>query len=285
MPLQSTPLISIIIPCYNHGTYLKQAVESVRTQDVSEIEIIVIDDGSTDDTPKISKELDVIYIRQKNSGLSSARNTGIKHSNGDFLVFLDADDWLLPGALQTNANYLLNNNYAFVSGAHLKVFVELEITREESTVVVSDHYERLLQGNYIGMHAAVMYNRWIFDHFLFDTSLHMCEDYDIYLKVTRKYPVIHHTETIAAYRLHDNNMSGNIPKMLNSAIKVLKRQSNFIETSSEKMALSKGIDVWKNYYTKKLIESIKTKDGSLSIKHLFFFFRYDPILGLKLLLR
>ncbi len=82
------PLVSVIIPCFNHGKYLKDAFDSVFLQDYCNKEIIVIDDGSTDKTAEVCKEFsEVKYIYQHNQGLSAARNTGIKNCNGEYLVF------------------------------------------------------------------------------------------------------------------------------------------------------------------------------------------------------
>ena len=88
------------------------------------------------------------------------------------------------------------------------------------------------------MHATVLYRRWVFDEFGFDTSLKACEDYDLYLRIARKYPIAHHTKKTAAYRWHNSNMSGNIPKMLSYVLIVLDRQKKLLHTK-EKEALKK----------------------------------------------
>ena len=115
------PLVSVIIPCYNHGRYLAYAIDSVLTQNYDRIEIIVIDDGSVDDTAMVAKKYDqVIYYYQTNQGLSASRNRGVELSKGDFIVFLDADDWLLPNAIQLNLQKLQQHpEAALVSGAHI----------------------------------------------------------------------------------------------------------------------------------------------------------------------
>src|SRR5829696_8499022 len=96
-----TPLVSVVIPCYNQAHFLGEAIESVLSQSYRHFELIVVDDGSTDETSEVASRYEgVRLIRQENQGLSGARNTGIGHSGGEFLVFLDADDRLLLGALE-----------------------------------------------------------------------------------------------------------------------------------------------------------------------------------------
>jgi glycosyltransferase involved in cell wall biosynthesis len=247
-------LVSIIIPCYNHGNYLAEAIDSLHTQTYNNLEIIVVDDGSTDNTREVAEKYsDLNYVYQTNQGLSAARNTGIKHSRGKYLVFLDADDWLFPKAIEINVSYLNKNETAgFVSGAHQKINRNGVVLENETLKVDENHYQHLLQGNYIGMHATVLYQRWIFDFFSFDETLKACEDYDLYLKIARNYPVIHHQKLIAAYRIHDSNMSGNIPLMLDNTLMVLQRQKPYLVSKVEKHCYKNGLTVWKNYYCEKV---------------------------------
>jgi len=249
-PNKAAPLISVIIPAYNHGKYLMDAINSIRLQDYEAIEIIVVDDGSTDNTEEVLKGVECIkYIHQENRGLSAARNTGIKNSNGEFLVFLDADDWLLPGSIAFNLSHLLwNDNLAFVSGAHEKIYTETDEAVDVFSEVTTNHYLQLLKGNYIGMHGTVMYSRWVFDFFQFDETLEACEDYDLYLKTARKFLVINHIQKIAAYRIHNTNMSGNISLMLSSVLKVLQKQRSDLQTIEEEAAFEQGLKIWKDYY-------------------------------------
>src|ERR687898_2206392 len=93
-------LVTVVIPCYNQAHFLGEAIESVLSQSYPNFEIIVVDDGSTDNTSEVASRYEgVRLVRQENRGLAGARNTGIKHSEGEYLVFLDADDRLLPEAL------------------------------------------------------------------------------------------------------------------------------------------------------------------------------------------
>ncbi len=253
--MSQQPLVSVIIPCYNHGRYLAESVDSVNQQTYNNVEIIVVDDGSTDDTKVISESLRGIkYIYQHNQGLSAARNAGFQNSKGDYLVFLDADDYLYPDALRINVEYLLQNPaWAFVSGWHDKVDEwKYPVEKDELSVIGAEHYIHFLQGNYIGMHAAVMYSRWALNEFRFDTSLKACEDYDLYLRIARKYPVGCHDKNMAAYRIHGNNMSASIPFMLKSALHVLESQKVYLKNQQEIQAWNNGRTIWTDYYTGKL---------------------------------
>jgi glycosyltransferase involved in cell wall biosynthesis len=102
------PLVSVIVPVHNGQRYLAEAVESVRKQNYEPLEIIIIDDGSTDDTEKIARGLgqDIHYLFQQNAGPASARNTGIVASRGEIIAFLDSDDFWPPDRLTVVVRYL-----------------------------------------------------------------------------------------------------------------------------------------------------------------------------------
>src|ERR671912_965329 len=112
-----TGLVSVVIPCYNQAHFLGEAIESVLSQTYPHFEIVVVDDGSTDNTQEVAARYPgVRYIRQENQGLAGARNAGIRRSNGSYLVFLDADDRLLPEALEVGLEHLnAHPECAFVS--------------------------------------------------------------------------------------------------------------------------------------------------------------------------
>lgn len=247
----ATPRISVIIPCYNHGQYLPNAINSILSQQYAATEIIVIDDGSTDNTAAVVQQYpEVKYVFQENKGLSAARNTGVRHSSGSILMFLDADDWFCQDAFNISLRWLAQNpGAAFVSGAHKKVSPAGDMLEHVAFEVPSNHYRHLLEGNYIGMHGTVMYRRWVFDHFSYDTSLRACEDYDLYLKVARRFPVVHHTEMIASYLIHGKNMSADTSFMLRHVMQVLDRQKALPLDEYERASLERGRRVWTQYYS------------------------------------
>src|SRR5690242_9706360 len=190
---ERAPLVSIVIPCYNHAHYLGQAIESVQRQTWPAVEIIVVDDGSTDDTAAVvARYPGVTGLTQPNQGLSAARNTGLKASHGRYILFLDADDLVVPNALDKAVGEMTAHpECAFVSGAFY--YADEQGVPGSKLVfedVVGDHYLTLLTRNYIAMHATVLYRRDIIEEVGgFDPSLRACEDYDVYLKIARQHPV------------------------------------------------------------------------------------------------
>lgn len=257
------PLISVIIPCFNQGRFLSDAINSVQRQTYPNVEVIVVNDGSADDTESVARSFaNVVYYRQTNAGLSAARNAGIKKSNGSFLVFLDADDILYPHALETHLQWLSGEpGWAFVSGGHDKVDERLcpMDAGEEPARPITHHYRALLGGNYIGMHAAVMYRRSVFDTFAFDTTLRACEDYDLYLKIARDHPIGHHTVKVAAYRRHGSSMSANALWMLSQVLHVHARRKQDLKTGEELRAWRAGIRTWREYYAEVIYNDIFRK--------------------------
>ncbi len=285
--LYTKPLVSVIIPCYNHGRFLHDAINSVLEQTYPSIEILVVDDGSGDNTAEVAAAYpEVKYFYKKNAGLSAARNTGIEKSSGEYIVFLDADDWLYKDAVEVNLSYFnARKELALVSGAYDRFFVADNSTKEEITELSEDPYWHLLHGNFIGVPAAVMYSRRVFSTFRFDAGLKACEDYDMYLNIFRHYPVHHHTHKVAAYRTHASNMSSNIPLMLCSALKVLKRQKTQLKTEPEKRAYLKGRSLWKDYYCYMLWLKLKQgKSKAPGVKELLLLLKYRPFWLIKNLL-
>lgn len=250
--LVAAPLVSVIIPCYNHAKYLSRAIDSVLAQSHRRVEIIVVDDGSTDDTQAAAARYPAVkYVYQHNQGPSAARNTGIDQSSGDYLVFLDADDWLFEDALYTNLQYLAAKPHAgFVSGAYM--LAEKGSNDEVIKEITRDHYLHLLQRNYIAMHATVMYRREALAQFRFDAALRGCEDYDVYLQIARRFPVIHHTKQIAVYTIHSTNSSENLPLMLDGALRALDRQKDQLVSPEEEECFRKGRAYWIHYYCSNL---------------------------------
>lgn len=262
--MNTGPMVSVVIPTYNHARFLADAIRSTLDQTV-DVEVIVVDDGSTDDPAVVVADFaDVRLIRQANRGLAAARNAGWSAARGKYVVFLDADDRLLPDALATNLQrFATSPNYAFVFGSYRIVDIEgrvLDVVGPPSPVD-GDAYRQFLEGNCIGMHAAVMYRRdRIAELGGFDHQLRACEDYDLYLRMTRSYHVGSSPRYLADYRHHNCNMSRDLPLMLSSALEVLRRQWPYVAKNPERQAAyQRGIHGWKLHYVEKYADRVRSR--------------------------
>jgi glycosyltransferase involved in cell wall biosynthesis len=268
--------LSIIIPCYNHGKYLASAIKSCLALGYPNLEIVVVDDGSTDNTPEVAKAFtDVRYVRKNNEGLPAARNTGIDCCTGEYISFLDADDWYLPQALLTNLEILQQYpEAAFISGCHM-------IQREDGTYISHCHFHKdqfyihLLHTNFIGNPSTVIYRRDTLEKYRFSTSIVYkgCEDYEHYLRITRNNPVLHNSINISVYRKHESNMSNNYTMMLNSALNVLLLQKPLLRNEEERIAWKEGWNKWVEFYG---YYPVKTNKGrKLTRVHWELFLKYN----------
>jgi cellulose synthase/poly-beta-1,6-N-acetylglucosamine synthase-like glycosyltransferase len=129
------PLISVVIPCYNQSQFLADAIESVLRQTWPDVELIVVDDGSTDATRLVAQQFAAVrYLHQSNQGLSAARNAGLALSTGQFVAFLDSDDRLLPRGLECGAGYLMAHpQCAFVHGDYRRIAEDGSLTHITNT--------------------------------------------------------------------------------------------------------------------------------------------------------
>lgn len=257
----TVPLISVVITAYNHGCFLRDAIESVLEQTIRDYEVVVVDDGSTDDTPEVASAYSgICYVRQENQGLSAARNTGMASSRGRYIVFLDADDRLLPGALAAGLScFAAHPDSAFICGRHRRIAKNGEILGlPTSAPPRPPYYHAFLRGNFVGMHGAVMYRRDRLQEIGgFDPSLKACEDYNVYLRMARQYPMAVHDGVVADYRIHGANMSSNISLMLSTALRVLRAERDHVRHDvRRRAAFEEGVRNWRRYYGQKMLPAL-----------------------------
>ena len=254
-------LVSVIIPCYNQAHFLDEAIESVLAQAYAHFEIVVVDDGSTDNTSQVAARYPgVRCIRQSNQGLAAARNTGLRESNGRYLVFLDADDRLLPNALEIGVKELNSHpESALAFGRfHLIDAAGKSLTKQLPRYVGKDHYRELLLNNFIWTTAVVIYRRSVFQFVRgFDPIADGSEDYHLYLRVAQKFPIHYHDQTVSEYRQHGANMNTDSARMLISSLMALRSQWRSIKYSPEnRRSYKKGIQAWKRAYGDILVKDI-----------------------------
>lgn len=259
----SLPLISVVIPSYNGSRYLGEAIESVLGQHHRPLEIIVVDDGSTDDTPAVALRYpSVSYVRQNNRGLAAARNTGLERSRGEFCVFLDSDDRLLPGALGIGMSLLrIHPDSAFASGHCTLVAPDgSPLFTPPQNPVERESYLQTLRSNPIWACSSVIFRRdALFDVGAFDPHLRAAEDYDLYLRLTRLYPVSGHQEVVVQYRQRPESLSSDPGLMLASVRRVLEAQRCHADDPLRSAAIGSALDWYEDYYNDPLLRAMRSR--------------------------
>ncbi|MEO7522923.1 MAG: glycosyltransferase family 2 protein [Ferruginibacter sp.] len=282
-------IISIIIPCYNQGHFLNDAIDSVLKQTYSNWECIIVDDGSSDNTKEIASNFVQLdkrfrYIYKTNGGLSSARNRGIEKVSGKWIQFLDADDVLEPRKFSTQLDsvkeyneitqVVIYSDYAFGhqddvyqnEGGRLPVqfksgaYFEELISRWETDLIIPCH--------------TFLFSSSLFlkNSICFDEILPNHEDFDCWLMVFSSNPlVIFNNEVLCRYRLSNHSMSTNMKLMGEGFLKVLDKHLESTLYSGERHSLlkKKRLEVLQRYKRFDMM-SLKEKFASIKILSTYY---------------
>ena len=260
--MQKPHLVSVIIPCYNQARFLVEAIESVFTQTSTHYEIIVVDDGSSDDTATVAKSFEgVRCLSQKNLGLAAARNAGLRAVNGGYVVFLDADDRLLPNALEDGVAALESHPTCAFAYGHVRLIASdgSALSSPPQTAILADHYFELLRHNFIWSPGAVIYRRAVFEavgHF--NSLVNSSADFDLNARIARLFPVCCTDTVIMEYRRHDESMSRDAVAMLTGAVTARRLQRKFVRGNRRyEAALQAGTRSAQEDYGEKLISRLR----------------------------
>jgi len=222
--------ISAIIPTYNYGRFLREAIDSVLAQTYPVLELIVVDDGSTDDTPQILASYGdrIRAIYQTNGGVGAARNRGIGEARGEYVAFLDSDDIWLPAKLEKEIalfdadpdlglvhcgaeTFDNSGKILFVSLSGCEGWVGPDLLRLERTVIAAPG-----SGTTVPKRVAEEIGG-------FDPRLQPSEDWDFCYRIAERYRVGFVPEVLVRYRMHGNGIHLNIPRMENGMLMALEK--------------------------------------------------------------
>ncbi|HEY6711852.1 MAG TPA: glycosyltransferase family 2 protein [Rubrobacter sp.] len=258
--------VSVVIPCYNQARFLGEAMQSVLCQVYTDLEIIVVDDGSKDGTEEVAsgyakEDPRVRLIRQENKGQAAARNRGLAEAGGEYVVFLDSDDRLVSEALEVGVRELeAHPGCAFVSGICRKITADGSIVPGwEQFRVRDDPYLELLRSCPVYV-PAVMYRRSVFDAVGgFDTSYKAAEDYDLYYRILERFPVYCHDTLVAEIRRHEGNMTRDRTLMLKYNMAALRSQRKRVkEDARYKAAYKAGERLWRDWHGAPVVNQVRT---------------------------
>lgn len=222
------PKISVVVPTYNHARYVAEGVRSILAQNYANLEVLVVDDGSTDNTREVMAQFGepVRYIWQANRGLSGARNSGIEAATGEYIALLDADDFWEPNFLATVLPILEADRTlgAVHTGSR---FVDRDgkplLQQNNVTVPADQMYDRLIDGEFFAADA-VLVRRECFEQVgLFDEKLRASEDWDMWLRVARAFRFAGIPDALLNYRMHGENMSADPEHMMRYQLMVVEK--------------------------------------------------------------
>jgi glycosyltransferase involved in cell wall biosynthesis len=203
----------------------------------------------------------VRLIRQSNKGLSAARNTGLAASTGAFVTFLDADDVLFPEAVARGlASLDGREDCAFAAGMWRARSERGEVETPWRRMPDGSAYEEMLRGNFIVMHGAVLYRREALVSIGgFRAELPSCEDYDVYLRLLRRWNVALHDDMVAEYRRHEHNMTRSPRRMLNGFVPALRAQRPHVQGDERLAAAYEAGMAWgRSFYAEQVLTHLST---------------------------
>jgi glycosyltransferase involved in cell wall biosynthesis len=233
-------IVSVIIPSYNSAKFLPRAIESALAQTYPYYEIVVVDDGSIDNTKKIIKPyLDKItYIYKKNGGPASARNVGIQKSCGHYIAFLDADDIWLPEKLALQQRYLEENpryglihSNTWITENNFELYPFFSFNRPP----IGKIFKELFFENFINNNTVIMRRNCLDVSGLFDESEELIgiEDYDLWLRLSMHFEIGYLDKIVSVYRIHDANISSEERRIHSQLALLRKFHEKFYEVENE----------------------------------------------------
>jgi len=253
-------LVSVILPAYNSSSFIIETIESVLKQTYSDFEIIVINDGSTDNTEKIVlsiKDKRIRYMMTKNRGNYFARNAGIGVAKGEYIAFLDHDDLWLEDKLKKqimvfnkdkDLAFCCTDHYIFFYQERGKLYIDKLHTFLEDFLVQKKFIEKLLEGNFI-ITSSVMIRKSCLDHLgNFDTYDHFSMDYDLWLRIILNYRAYYMKDRLVLKRSHSSNMSLQAIDNVKSLLYTFNKTNHNIENNrffdeKQKLLISKKIQL------------------------------------------
>jgi len=249
----SQPLVSVVIATYNMGQYINQAIDSILQQTWSNLEIIVVDDGSTDSTSEVmlsyKDNSKVIYIKNENQGQPKAKNCGIKHTKGEFIAFCDADDLWEHNKLEVQMPLFDNPNvgvvYSEVSNIDEHNQRYLKEPNETRHVGMVTNY--MLIENFVPFGTSVIRRACIEKNGIFDEEFRMGIDWDLWLRYSLDWEFAYTPERTYVYRVWSGQMSTNYRGRYDYATRILKK---FVNNNYDRLNKQFVRKAWADMYVK-----------------------------------
>ena len=224
---ESHPLVSVVIPAYNRQDLIRRTIESVVAQDYPNIEIIVVDDCSKDNTESVIREYGnrIVYHRhERNMGAPATRNTGLKASRGEFVAFLDSDDTWLHNKISSQVELMLSSgrDTVLVYTGMLKVTEDGKVIGKKVPKIRGRIFSSLLKDNVIGSTSIPLLRKdAVLEVGGFDENLPSRQDLDLWLRLARNWLVDYVPGHLVNYYIHENRISSNIKAKITGSLMIL----------------------------------------------------------------
>lgn len=210
----SSPLVSIIINCFNGERYLNEAIDSIYSQTYSNWEIIFWDNASNDNSSVIAKSYDSklkYFLAEENTKLGKARNLALREAKGDYVAFLDCDDIYLPDKIFIQCKAMMQNNSVLSYGSWIKINEKGEkLSEHKITNNFGYEFESLLSKYRVNSQTIMLDNNFLIENKInFDENLAFSTDHNLVLRIALNYPVLAINHLLAKYRVHEYSMSSN----------------------------------------------------------------------------
>ncbi len=255
-------LVSVIIPTYNCSGFLKESISSALAQTYRDLEVVVVDDGSTDDTAHVVSMFDdrVRYIYQTNAGTATARNTGISNARGSLIAFLDHDDLWLPNKLERQVPYLLADDtigMLFCGRQFFNTYTG-QVTSTHPAEPELDVHE-LLGHTTIALQSAIVPMSVLEDVGLFDTELLGTDDWEMTIRIARKYRVVGVPEVMVSIRGHEGQQGIMTERMYQNSLRVLAKHKRMHDNCAAcRSAVVKAFNaINEDYYQRQRVAATK----------------------------
>jgi len=227
----SPPLISVVIPSYNRAALIEKSIASIEQQSFRDFEIIVVDDGSSDDTEQVVtglKNPHLTYIRHpQNRGANAARNTGIQAARGEFIAFQDSDDTWHPDKLEKQQQALAAHSadICFCAFTRLHNGTESQVPKPGYHIQPGCHklHTTLLRGNFISCQTLLVKRQLLLSVGLFDEDLPRLQDWEICLRLARSHPIVYVDESLVRVEIGDDSISRQIDNYARAADLILRK--------------------------------------------------------------
>ncbi|HOW59379.1 MAG TPA: glycosyltransferase [Candidatus Omnitrophota bacterium] len=244
------PKVSVIIPTFNRAEYICDAIDSVLAQTYHDLEIIVINDGSIDDTEKALKKYGgrIQYLYQNNAGVSAARNKGIKASRGEYIAFLDADDSWLPEKLSVQIPILEFNPKLGMVFSYLEIMDEYgrRTGRMKPKQKPGIDFLTMLEAGSAMTSSCLMRKRSLDAAGIFDESLAIYEDMDLFLRVVNQFPALFVEKSLGCYREHSNQSTLDDVKNYKQQVKLAQKWMQISDDPKAQRLLSAKVRKYSN---------------------------------------